>query len=160
MKWLKSTSNKEWVVGYEGKQFIVPGSTKEAAFLSIEDDVYAGIAKLPVIASLLKAGGIIVLDEEPAELKNSLPMLQVTNTQLRAENDTLKARVAELEDQLKNATNIDIEAIKAAAVQPVQDALDAKQHELEDLDEKASKLLDEKDKKIAKLEAKLKKSGE
>lgn len=157
MKWLKSTTQKSWVASCKGKQVIIPPcETPDNKWLKAEEDEYAEIAAIPVIASLVKAGGIMVLNEEPAELRNSVPALQITNTQLEAENATLRARVTELEGQLKDATNIDIEAIKAEVRQQCEEE---KQKALEELDAKASKEIESRDKIIEKLEKKIKKLG-
>jgi uncharacterized protein YdcH (DUF465 family) len=162
MKWLKSTTQKAWVVSCKGRQAIIPPcETPDNRWLKVGDDEYAEIIAAPVIASLLKAGGIMKLDEEPAELKNSVPALQVTNTQLQAENETLKARIKELEGQLQNATNIDIEAIKADAVAAVkaemEQALTQEKQKYAELESEAKTVIAEKDKTIEKLEKKLKK---
>ena len=150
-KWLKSTTQKAWTVFCGGAQRVIPPcETNDHKWLHIGDDEYAELMAESVVKSLIKAGGILVLNEEPAELKNSMPMLQVTNTQLKVELNAAKERIAELEAQVQNATGIDIEAIKAEAVA-------AKQKELEDLDAKASAIIEEKDKAIAKLEKKIKK---
>lgn len=167
-KWLKSTTQKAWTVSAKGKQLTVPPcETPDNRWLQVDDSEYQELVKSPVIASLLKAGGIMKLDEEPAELRNSVPALQITNTQLQAELDTARARIAELE---ANSTSVDVEAIKAEAVvaakaefetalaqkqKEFDDALAAKQQELEDLDAKASEIISGKDKTIAKLEKKL-----
>ena len=157
MKWLKSTTQKSWVASCKGKQVIIPPcETPDNKWLKAEEDEYAEIAAIPVIASLVKAGGIMVLNEEPAELRNSVPALQITNTQLEAENATLKARVIELEGQLKDTTNIDIEAIKAEVRQQCEEE---KQKALEELDAKASKEIESRDKTIEKLEKKIKTLG-
>ena len=153
MKWLKSTTQKSWVVNVGGKQAIIPpNETSDNKWLKVDDSEWIEISTTPVIASLLKAGGIMKLDEEPAELRNSVPALQVTNTQLEAENATLKARVIELEAQLKDATNIDIEKIK-------EDAVAAKQVEYDALKAEAEQALADRDKTIEKLEKKIKKLG-
>lgn len=157
MKWLKSSTQKSWVVSVGGRQAIVPPcETPDNRWLSVEDHEWSEITAQPVFASLLKAGGIIKLDEEPAELKNSIPALQISNTHLQAENDALKARIAELEIQLKDSTGIDIEAIKAE----VRQECDAeKQKALEELDAKASVEIETRDKTIKKLEKEIKKLG-
>lgn len=157
MKWLKSTTQKSWVVSIQGKQAVIPPcDTPDNKWLKVDDSEWIEISTTPVIASLLKAGGIMKLDEEPAELRNSVPALQVTNTQLEAENATLKARVIELEGQLKDTTNIDIEAIKAEVRQQCEEE---KKKALEDLDAKASLEIETRDKTIEKLEKKIKKLG-
>lgn len=156
-KWLKSTTQKSWVASCKGKQIVIPqNETPDNRWLELGDDEWPEVSALPVIASLIKAGGIMVLDQEPAELKNSVPALQVTNTQLQAELDTAKARIAQLEDQLKNATGVDIEAIKAEVRQQCEEE---KKKALEELDAKASQEIEARDKTIEKLERKIKKSG-
>lgn len=156
MKWLKSTSQKSWVASAGGKQIIVPQADPSDKWLQLSENDFAEISKQPVINSLIKAGSIMVLDEEPAELKNSVPALQVTNTQLQAELDTAKVRITQLEAQLKDASGVDIEAIKAEVRQQCEEE---KQKALKELDDKASQMLADKDKEIAKLEKKLKKLG-
>lgn len=157
MKWLKSTTQKSWTVGINGRQVVIPqNETPDNKFLCLEETEYAELIKVPVIASLIKAGGILKLDQEPAELKNSVPALQITNTQLQAENETLKARIVELEGQLKDTTNIDIEAIKAEVRQQCEEE---KKKALEELDAKASQEIETRDKTIEKLEKKIKKLG-
>lgn len=155
MKWLKSATQKSWVVSVGGKQAIIPpNETSDNKWLKVEDHEWAEIEKQPVMASLLKAGGILKLDEEPAELRNSVPALQVTNTQLEAENATLRTRVTELEGQLKDTLGIDIEAIKAEVRQQCEAE---KQKALEELDAKATQMLGEKDTTITELEKTIKK---
>ena len=138
MKWLKSTTQKTWTVN--GK--IIPACvTPHNDYLTVEDSEYAAISKVPVVASLIYAGGILVLSEEPAELKNSLDNLQTSNA-------VLQARVTQLEEELKRdkmmSQAIDVEAIKAEAqeeiraeavkeLQEKQDALDAKDAEIKKL---------------------------
>ena len=105
MRWLKSTTQKSWVLGAAGKQFIVPQcDTRDNKWLVIEEEDFAQVMNQPVVKSLIKAGAITVLDKEPAEIRNSVPNLQVANTTLKAELDTVKAerdalrtRVQELE---------------------------------------------------------------
>ena len=153
MKWLKSTTQKAWVASCKNKQVVIPPcETSDNRWLQLGEDEFAEVSKTPVIASLIKANGIMVLNEEPAELRNSVPQLQVTNTQLRAELDTAKVRIAQLEEQLKDATGVDIEAIKAEAVA-------AKQAEYDVLKTEAEQALADKDKTIEKLEKKIKKLG-
>ena len=157
MRWLKSTTQKSWVASCKGRQVIIPqNETSDNRWLQLGEDEFAEISGSPVIASLIKAGGIMVLNEEPAELKNSIPVLQVTNTQLQADLAIAQERIIELEGQLKDATHVDIEAIKAEVRQQCEEE---KQKALEELDAKASQMLADKDKEITKLEKKLKKLG-
>lgn len=156
-KWLKSTTQKAWTVGLEGKQFIIPQNvTPDNRWLQVGDDEMAAIAALPVISSLIKAGGITVLNEEPAELRNSVPQLQVTNTQLQAELDTARQKILQLEEQLKNTSGIDVEAIKAEVRQQCEAE---KQAALKELDDTATREIEARDKTIEKLEKKIKKLG-
>lgn len=159
MKWLKSTTQKSWVASCKGKQVIIPqNETSDNRWLQLGEDEFAEISSSPVIASLIKAGGIMVLNEEPAELKNSVPALQVTNTQLKAELETAKARILELEGQLKNTAQVaDVQAEVNKAVEATKAEYEKK---LKELDEKATKIISDKDAEIAKLEKKLKKVEE
>lgn len=155
MKWLKSATQKSWIASCGGKQIIIPqNETSDNRWLSLGDDEFAEVSNLPVIASLIKANGIIVLDQEPAELRNSIPSLQVANNQLQAELDTAKARITELEGQLKDATHVDIQAEIDKAVEATKAEYEQK---LKELDEKATKIISDKDAEITKLEKKLKK---
>lgn len=157
MKWLKSATQKSWVVTVGGKQAIVPPcETPDNKWLKVDDQEWSELSIQPVFSSLLKANGIIKLDEEPAELKNSIPALQISNTHLQAENDALKARITELEAQLKDSASIDIEAIRAEVRQQCETE---KQKALEELDAKASHEIEIRDKTIEKLEKKIKKLG-
>ena len=156
-KWLKSATQKSWVACTKEKQIVIPPyETSDNRWLELGDDEFAEVSALPVISSLLKAKGIIVLNEEPAELRNSVPALQITNNQLQAELDTAKARIVELETQLQNSPAVDVEAIKAEVRQQCEEE---KQKALEELDAKASEVIAGKDKTIEKLEKKLKKLG-
>ena len=113
MKWLKSTTQKTWYAnGKKIPQCITPNNE----YLQLEDADYAALEKMPVIASLIHAGGILVLSEEPAELKNSVEVLQGDKAALVAKNTELEARVKELEAQAGAAAPVDVDAIKEEAV--------------------------------------------
>lgn len=162
MRWLKSTTQKSWVLSHGTKQFIVPqNETRDGKWLVMEEDDFAAVVNQPVVAGLIKNNAIMVLDKEPAELKNSLPNLQVTNNALRAENDTLKAEKAALEERIKEietgTSGVDLEAEIAKATDAVKAEYEQK---LKELDEKATELIAEKDAEIKKLEKKLKKTEE
>ena len=162
MRWLKSTTQKSWVLSNGTKQFIVPqNETRDNRWLTMEEDDFAAVMKQPVVAGLVKNNAIMVLDKEPAEIKNSLPNLQVTNTTLKAEletvtaeRDALKARIQEIET---GTSGVDLEAEIAKAVEATKTEYEQK---LKELDDKASKLIEEKDAEIKKLEKKLKKTEE
>lgn len=162
MRWLKSTTQKSWVLANGAKQFIVPANqTRDMRWLTMEEDDFEVVSQQPVVAGLIKSNAIMVLDKEPAELKNSLPNLQVTNNALRAENETLRAENANLTARCKEleegATGVNLEEEIAKAVDAVKAEYEQK---LKELDDRATKLIEEKEAEIAKLEKKLKKSGE
>ena len=150
MKWLKSTTSKKWTIAAGTKQFFVPG-VDGSDYLVIEDSDFAEIKGQAVMASLIKNKAILVLDTEPAELKNTIPALQDANTELLSEIDKLHIEVEQLQASLDT---------KQKELDVANQQLVAKQKELEDLDAKASGIIEEKDKTIAKLEKKLKKDGE
>ena len=143
MKWLKSATSKTWTV--EGK--IIP-AVDSGNYLQLDEQTYNSIVKRPVIASLLKAGGILSFDEEPAELKNSIEGLTKSNIDLVQENRKLLKKVQELEQTAKNNAPVDIEAIKAEAQEEIKAEAVKELQVMQDQ-------LDEKDKQIAKLEKKL-----
>lgn len=141
MRWLKSTTEKQWTVGAKGQQVIIPAVDKK--WLCVEEDVYNEIVAQPVIKSLIKAKGIIVENKKPVEAEDSVPELQEKTM-------SLQTKVTDLETQLVEAAN---------KVKDLEQQLADKEQELKDLDDKASKIIDEKDKAIEKLEKKLKKLG-
>lgn len=141
MRWLKSSTEKQWTIGAQGKQIVIPGNDKK--WLCMEEDVYNEISAQPVIKSLIKAGGIIVENKKPVEAEDSIPELQEKTV-------SLQTKVTDLETQLKEATD---------KVATLEQQLADKEQELKDLDDKASKIIEEKDKAIEKLEKKLKKLG-
>lgn len=116
MKWLKSTTQKTWTV--DGK--VIPACvTPNNAYLVVDDSVYNTIATKPVIASLIKAGSILVLNEEPSELKNSVDALKGNNAALTAQitqlQEELKQKDIELKSASKKGGKVDIEKIKEEA---------------------------------------------
>lgn len=112
MRWMKSTTQKVWVA--EGHK--IPACvTPKNDYCIVDEDGYAKIVANPIFKSLIAQGSILVLDKEPAELKNSLDGLQSSNAVLQARNTELEARVKELEAGGK-AEPVDVEAIKEEAV--------------------------------------------
>ena len=159
MRWLKSSTQKQWVLGTDTKQFVVPANvTRDNKWLVMDEDDYAQVIKQPVVKSLATSGAIMVLDKEPAEIKNSLPNLQVTNNELRAENATLRTENENLRARIKElevgTTGVDLEAEIAKAVEATEAEYEQK---LKDLDDKASGIIAEKDQSIADLAAEVKK---
>lgn len=151
MKWLKSTSPKRWTLSAGTKQFIVPAES-DNGYLQMSDEDYAVVSTQPVVASLIKNKGFLVLNEEPAELKNTIPALQNANADLVSELADTKAKLAQTEAALA-AKQKELEDLNAKT----EAALAAKQKELEDLDAKASGIIAEKDATITKLEKQVKK---
>lgn len=143
MKWLKSTTQKTWTIN--GK--VIPACvTAHNDYLKIDDSEFTHLSGAPVVKSLITAGAILVLDSEPAELKNSVAALQGNNAALTAEitqlREQLKAKEAELKAaSAKKPAKVDIEKIKEEAQAEIK--------------EQAIKELEEKEARIAELEAQL-----
>lgn len=145
MVWLKSTTQKEWVIN--GK--IIPRCmTKDNQYLNLSDTEYNNLLSIPVFNSLVKASAILVLHQEPAEIRNNIQNLNASNAELVARNTELQTRVAELEKKVRPA--VDVEKIKEEAVaslkeeavkelQEKQDALDAATAEIEKLKKQLAK---------------------
>lgn len=119
MKWLKSTTDKSYTA--QGK--VIPPATQ--APLAVSEDLYAKITGMAVIQSLIKTGGIIVLEKytDPTGASNNrLAVLKEENTKLQAhikalEADSAKAKQfdalkAEAEQALANK-DAEIESLKA-----------------------------------------------
>lgn len=126
MKWLKSTTQKTWTVN--GK--VIPACvTAHNDYLKIDDSEFTRLSGTPVVKSLITAGAILVLDSEPAELKNSVAALQGNNA-------ALTAKITQLEEQLKNAetASVDIEKIREEAQAEIKEQavseLQAKEEEI------------------------------
>lgn len=141
MRWLKSATDKQWTIGVQGRQLVIPAADKK--WLCMEEEIYNELSAQPVIKSLIKAKGIIVMNKKPIEAEDSVPELQEKTV-------TLQTKVTDLETQLTEATN---------RVKDLEQQLADKEQELKDLDAKASKIIEEKDTTIQKLEKKLKKSS-
>lgn len=96
-----------------------------------------------VFASLIKSGEVLVLKEEPAELKNNIEGLTSSNASLIAKNTELKEELKVLKEQLDGQKrDVDaevasqVEAFKAEAIkelQEKQDALDKALAQIKDL---------------------------
>lgn len=81
MKWLRTTSSREYII--RGKK--VPNSLS-GGYLEVEDSDYMFMCESPVLKSLVKTGGIIVHDRKPSDIKMS-------NEELIRENEKLKAQL-------------------------------------------------------------------
>lgn len=114
-RWLKSTTQKAYTV--QGK-VIPPCISPDNKWLKLTESEYSSIKKMPVIASLISAGGILVSLKEPEELRNTVEGLKGSNAELIARN-------TQLEEQLKafqGQQTVDVEAIKAEATAAAQKA--------------------------------------
>lgn len=141
MKYLKSTTQKAYTVkGYTIPKCITPKND----YLILNDSEYSEIEKIPVIKSLIKAGGIFISDKEPSDSIKNIENLEATNAQLIARATELEAKLKELErrrevGEVVNIAKIKEDAqaeIKAQAIQELQEkqaALDAAQKEIEEL---------------------------
>lgn len=136
MKWLKSTTQKTWTIN--GK--MIPACvTPHNDYLIVDDSEYNSIVATPVIKSLIKAGGILVLSEEPAELKNSMSNLQTSNAALQMRNTQLEEELKVL--KASKESNNEVEELKAQAIaelQEKQEEIDALKAQLEALQAKKS----------------------
>lgn len=109
MKWLKSTTDKSYTA--QGK--VIPPANH--APLAVSEDVYAKITDMAVIKSLIKTGGIIVLEKytDPTSVSNNkLAVLKEENTKLQAQIKALEAS----EDKAKK-----FDELKAEAEQTIAD---------------------------------------
>lgn len=119
MKWLKSTTDKSYTA--QGK--VIPPATQ--APLAVTEDVYTKITGMAVIQSLIKTGGIIVLEKytDPTSVSNNkLAVLKEENTKLQAQVKALEASEAKAKkfDELKAeaeqaiaSKDAEIESLKA-----------------------------------------------
>ena len=145
MVWLKSTTQKEWVIN--GK--IIPRCmTKDNQYLNLSDTEYNNLLSIPVFNSLVKASAILVLHQEPAEIRNNIQNLNASNAELVARNTELQTRIAELEKTAgpavkeKKIKEEAVASLKEEAVkelQEKQDALDAATAEIEKLKKQLAK---------------------
>lgn len=140
MKWLKSTSQKAWTV--MGK-VIPPCLTPDNRYLEVDNSTYTSISSVPVIKSLIKAGDILVLSEEPAELKNSLSSLQSNNAVLKTQVTQLQEELKEKEQYLE-AARLDAEKIKEEAQAEIKAQavaeLEEKESRIKELEAELAKL--------------------
>ncbi len=137
MRWLKSTTQKEWVIN--GK--IIPKcATKDNDYLAIEDTEYNKMLSAPVFSSLVKAGDILVLSQEPAELQNSVASLNTSNSTLKAQNKELKEELEAVKASVASEVEKQVESFKKEAIaelQAKQEELDKAKAELKALRKKA-----------------------
>ena len=158
MKWLKSTTNKSWTA---------LGKTIQGAngnWLQVTENDWVSLSNNPVIKSLMKAGGILVLDHAPAEETTSVSLAQQEVAQLRMQNTELENQVHQLQAELKAAGNPQEKDNTIQHLQmelaDVKEKLTATEAELTSTKEEAIKELKEYQAQIKKLEKELKKSND
>lgn len=94
MKYLKSTTQKAYTVN--GK--VIPACmTPGNKTLVVDDSEWFQISAQPVIASLIKAGDILVMDEDPNVREDTEARNQVA--ELKAQNTLLTEKLKQLEQQ-------------------------------------------------------------
>lgn len=125
-RWLKSTTQKSYTV--QGK-VIPPCVTSDNKWLKMTESEYSEIKRMPVIASLIKAGGILVTAKEPEELKNSVEGLKGSNAELIAINTQLQEEIKALKSGVSDDSEIkrelaDLKKEAKAELQAKQKALD------------------------------------
>lgn len=108
MKYLKSTTQKAYTVN--GKVIpacITPGNKT----LAVDDSEWFQISAQPVIASLIKAGDILAMDEDPNMKEDIEARSQVA--ELKAQNTVLEERIKQLEQQQpgRKAVSAELQAL-------------------------------------------------
>lgn len=81
MKWLRTTSSREYIIG--GNK--IPNSLK-GEYLEVTDGEYVKMAESPVLKSLVATGGVVVHSMKPSDIK-------VSNEELMRENEALRAQL-------------------------------------------------------------------
>lgn len=146
MKYLKSTSQKAYTVN--GKVIpacITPGNKT----LAVDDSEWFQISTQPVIASLIKAGDILVMDEDPNVREDIDARNQVA--ELKAQNTELTERIKQLEQQGDRKANAEMKT-ENADLKAENEKLKA---ELEELKKQAVKELEEMKAENEKLKAEI-----
>jgi hypothetical protein len=133
MKWLKSTTDKSYTA--QGKT--IPASN--SAPLAVSDTVFESITSMAVIASLIKTGGIIVLDKYNDPQVDSAEQLKLQ--QLHVENARLAGEIAKLKE-----------------AQPSEEVVQ-KAAQFDELKTEAEQTIAEKDAEIERLKAELAKTA-
>lgn len=141
MKWLKSTSDKE----YTACGHIIPAVFKEP--IAVNEADYKKITDMAVIKSLIATGGIIALDHYTSQNVTgdaAKQKLQVLTT----ENARLSDRIRELEAQ---SAASDAKAVSAKKLKSAEDRATNAEHALAALQAKYEALEKEANEKIAEL---------
>lgn len=115
MKWLKSTSSK----AYTACGYTIPAMAHEP--VAVNEDTYQQMMNMAVIKSLVKTGGIIVLDKYTAKANISdaatqrLQTLTSENAHLADRNRELENKLATLENSPEKTRAKDVKAAEARA---------------------------------------------
>ena len=158
MKYIKSTTQKAYTV----KGYTIPKCiTTDNSYLILDDSTYSEIEKIPVIKSLIKAGGIFVSDKEPSDMVSQSELLANTNAQLIARATELERKLKELErrreaGEIVNIAKIKEDAqaeIKAQAIQELQEKQAALEEAQKKIEELTAQLASKKTKKSSKEDA-------
>lgn len=141
-KWIKSTTQKTYTIA--GK-FVPAAVTKDNKYLNMSDSEYAKFLENKVVSSLVNAGALFVTDKEPSTPTQQVSTLTGRVASMTLENTKLQEKVADLEKQLEAAgSGASAKVIKAAVAKQKAE------------DEAAiEKIVADKDKRIAELEAML-----
>lgn len=153
MKYLKSTSQKAYTVN--GKVIpacVTPGNKT----LEVDDSEWFQISTQPVIASLIKSGDILVMDEDPnvredIDARNQVAELKAQNTelterikQLEQQGDRKAAKIANAEMKTENADlkaeNGDLKAKNEKLVTELEELKKQAVKELEEMKAENEKL--------------------
>lgn len=133
MKWLKSTTQKSYLInGKKIPQCVTPNND----YLALSDSAFVEFKKNKVIASLIEGGSILVTDVEPQSPTQQASSLTKEKALLIRENTELKEKLKKAQDN--SAVQVELDTTKA---------------ELEALKEKYAQLEKEANEKIATLQA-------
>lgn len=117
MKYLKSTTQKSYI--FDNK--VIPQCvTKDNLSLALTDEAFIKLQKdNKVIASLIKAGAIIVMDTEPQSPSKANAALTNRVAQLTLEKTKLEEELKQLRGS--QGVNTEVEALKAQLAKQVED---------------------------------------
>lgn len=153
MKYIKSTTQKSYVAN--GK--IIPACvTPGNKTLELSDSEWFQIVQQPVIASLVKSGDLLVLEEDPNVKEDIVARNQVA--ELMAKNTELEEKVKILESQTSRdtGTNVEAETAKAEADEWKQKYEELKKQAVKELEDSQADLAKARD-ELAKYKAKAEK---
>lgn len=139
MKYIKSTTQKSYTVN--GKVIpacVTPGNKT----LEVDDSEWFQISTQPVIASLIKSGDLLVLDEDPNVKEDTAARNQVA--ELTAKNTELEEKIRLLETQASRTaskgSSPDVETAKAEVAEWKQKYEDLQKQAVKELEDSQAKL--------------------